>query len=152
MNRIRAVLVGVAAGLSLYVGIDLAGIDLARDYPQVQTVVERVVVEVPAAEAAPVKVQYPAAPKWIKALIAETWPAHARRMAECVAWHESRYTPRAVSPTGDYGLWQINKATWDRTFTWSRIFEPRYNARAAYRISRGGRSWTPWTVYRMGLC
>jgi hypothetical protein len=45
---------------------------------------------------------------------------------------------------GERGLFQIHPVH----FGWldeSRLYEVRYNARAAFRLSRGGRSWEPWT-------
>lgn len=57
--------------------------------------------------------------------------------------------PKAVSPTHDYGLWQINQPAHPTYFKQSgKIFEPGYNAAAAYAISKGGTDWTPWTTYK----
>lgn len=47
----------------------------------------------------------------------------------------------------DRGLWQINSI--HRQFTPSRLFEPAYNASAAYTIS-GGFNWNPWVTYTTG--
>jgi len=40
---------------------------------------------------------------------------------------ESSWNPQAISPTGDYGLMQINKRTWQNHYDWDRILEPEYN-------------------------
>ena len=84
-------------------------------------------------------------------------------MARCIARHESTNRPWAVSPTGDYGLFQINARTWfGRVAVWLGgprgyrrfyvqrrwIFDPLYNAKVAYVISHGGRNWYPWTTLR----
>jgi hypothetical protein len=55
-----------------------------------------------------------------------------------VARCESRLNPRAVSPTGDYGLFHATGA-----FA-ARHFNITYHVRWAYRLSRGGTYWVPW--------
>ncbi len=71
--------------------------------------------------------------------------SHAR-VAYCIAQHESTLDPHAVSPGGgNYGLWQINKV--HRWVDWSRIYDPVYNARCAFRISHGGRDWSAWATH-----
>jgi hypothetical protein len=62
---------------------------------------------------------------------------------------ESVWTPRAVSPTGDYGLFQINR-TWNAE-GWrlgANIFDPVWNTRIAkyFYLTRG---WGDWTCGRM---
>jgi hypothetical protein len=52
--------------------------------------------------------------------------------------------PHARGSLGERGLFQIHPVH----FGWlneRRLYEPRYNARAAFRLSRGGRDWSPWT-------
>jgi hypothetical protein len=61
-----------------------------------------------------------------------------------VAWCESRLDRRALGAAGERGLFQIHPVH----FGWvdeRRLWEPRYNARIALRLSRGGRDWSPWT-------
>ncbi len=58
-----------------------------------------------------------------------------------VAWHESRWRSDAISATGDYGLFQINRATWGARAT----LDPVANTRFAYELSKGGTDWcTHW--------
>lgn len=64
----------------------------------------------------------------------------AIRVARC----ESRLYPRAVGSAGERGLFQIHPVHF-RTFSARRLFEVLYNVRAAFRLSRGGRDWSPWT-------
>lgn len=69
----------------------------------------------------------------------------AIRVARC----ESRLNPRAVSRTGDYGLFQANYSAhhWRGESTASfaaRHFNIRYHVRWAYRLSRSGTYWFPW--------
>lgn len=73
-------------------------------------------------------------------------------VAAAVAMAESGGDPAAE---GDLtlgisrGLWQINVRA-HPDFDAVRLFDPEYNARAAYLVSSHGTSWTPWTNYRNG--
>ena len=49
--------------------------------------------------------------------------------------------------TVDRGLWQINSV--HTQFTTSKLFDPAYNAYAAFQIS-GGSNWFPWATYTNG--
>ena len=63
--------------------------------------------------------------------------------ARRVAWCESRFNARAVGDAGERGLFQIHPVH----FGWlnpRRLFEPLYNARAAFLLSAGGRDWHMW--------
>jgi soluble lytic murein transglycosylase-like protein len=66
--------------------------------------------------------------------IIETHQDIARRLAQdkyrlvCgIIEVESNWNEKAISKTGDYGLMQINKRTWQKHFDWDRILEPEYN-------------------------
>lgn len=66
--------------------------------------------------------------------------AAAVRVARC----ESHLNPRAVGRAGERGIFQIHPVH----FGWARpgrLFEPRWNALVAYRLSRGGTDWGHWT-------
>ena len=54
------------------------------------------------------------------------------------------YDPRAVGRAGERGWFQIHPVhrSW---VDWGRLFDPFYNTRVAYRLSRGGTNWRPWT-------
>jgi hypothetical protein len=71
-------------------------------------------------------------------------PSWAAPVAACIAEHESGGRPWAVSPTNDYGLWQIN-GSHGALATLNALG----NARAAVIISSGGRHWAPWTTRPM---
>lgn len=72
--------------------------------------------------------------------------------ATIVAQAESGGNTLAVSPQGDYGLWQINKIHlpalgYNTTFSDEdprSIFQPFNNARAAIAISGNGKNWGAW--------
>ncbi|WP_367137656.1 type VII secretion target [Saccharothrix sp. HUAS TT1] len=82
-------------------------------------------------------------------------------IAVAVALAESGGDPRAHNPNppdNSYGLWQINMLgsmgpARRREFGLEsnrELFDPQENARAAYKISGDGRSWTPWSTYTNG--
>jgi Lysozyme like domain len=48
------------------------------------------------------------------------------------------------------GLWQINLRAHPE-FNAVSLFDPDYNARAAFAVSRGGTNWTPWSTFNQGL-
>ena len=75
--------------------------------------------------------------------------------ADCITLHEvTDQNPNAVSPTDDWGLFQINRPTWDpdrnplSPFTreqWAHVLEPNVNVwMAAHIYSRSG--WGAWAT------
>jgi LysM repeat protein len=66
-------------------------------------------------------------------------------MAASIAMAESDGNQYALSPTDDYGYWQIN-ASHGALAT----YNPLGNAKAAVEISSNGEDWTPWTTYTSG--
>ena len=71
-------------------------------------------------------------------------PAAAYVAAE-IATAESGGNPRAISPTNDFGLWQING-----THGALASLDPIANAKAAVIISGNGSNWSPWTTFTSG--
>jgi LysM repeat protein len=63
-----------------------------------------------------------------------------------IAVAESGGRQYAVSPTNDYGYWQINGSHGAAEAT----FNPIGNAKAAIAISSNGTDWGPWTTYVTG--
>lgn len=63
-----------------------------------------------------------------------------------IAMAESGGQQYALSPTDDYGYWQINATYWGSLAT----FDPLGNAKAAVQISADGTNWSPWTTYNTG--
>ena len=73
-------------------------------------------------------------------------------LAAAVAMAESGGNANAVGDLylgGSYGLWQINSKAHPQ-FAIASLFDPAYNARAAFEISKGGTDWNPWTTFRTG--
>jgi LysM repeat protein len=66
-------------------------------------------------------------------------------MAASIAMAESGGNPNAISPTNDYGLWQINGSHGAQA-----TLNPQGNAEAAVSISGNGSSWGAWTTYTSG--
>lgn len=85
--------------------------------------------------------------KWI---YAAGFRGHNIREAWTIAMRESNGTNLGPGMSGfnghDYGLFQFNQGAWGRSTWWStaKLLTPEYNARIAYKLSKGGRSWTPW--------
>jgi len=71
--------------------------------------------------------------------------------ARAVALGESGGSATAYNPSGATGLFQIMPATArGYGFDPSRLFEPLYNAVAAFKISSGGTNWSQWSAYTNG--
>jgi LysM repeat protein len=62
-----------------------------------------------------------------------------------IAMAESGGNPNAISPTDDYGLWQINASNGALA-----TLNPLQNARSAVTLSDNGANWAPWTTYQSG--
>ena len=66
-------------------------------------------------------------------------------MAAEIATAESGGNPNAVSPTDDFGLWQINGSHGSMA-----TLDPLGNAHAAISISDDGHDWGAWTTFTSG--
>jgi len=71
-------------------------------------------------------------------------PAAAFMAAE-IAMAESGGDPSAISPTDDFGLWQINGSNGSLA-----TLNPFQNAKSAITLSDNGTDWNPWTTYHSG--
>ena len=67
-------------------------------------------------------------------------------MAAEIAMAESGGNQYALSPTDDYGYWQINASHGPAMATFNALG----NAKAAIAISDDGRDWNAWTTYTSG--
>jgi hypothetical protein len=67
-------------------------------------------------------------------------------IAAQIATAESGGNPDAISPTDDFGLWQINASHGAQA-----TLNPTLNAEAAVSISDDGTNWDPWTTYTSGI-
>ena len=66
--------------------------------------------------------------------------------AAAIAMAESGGDPNAYNTEGSYGLWQIHLVA-HPSYDAQSLFDPTYNARAAFDISSGGTNFKPWTTY-----
>jgi LysM repeat protein len=66
-------------------------------------------------------------------------------MAAEIAMAESSGDPNAISPTDDFGLWQINASNGSLA-----TLNPYENARSAIILSDDGTNWNAWTTYTSG--
>ena len=83
----------------------------------------------------------------LEALRESAGGSHAEAfMAAEIAMAESGGNQYALSPTNDYGYWQINGSHGPAQAT----FNAYGNARAAIAISDDGTNWSPWTTYTSG--
>lgn len=78
------------------------------------------------------------------------FPAALRPVASCIIQRESGGNPSAVSPTRDYGLFQINRAAHKRQFERMygapferKALDARLNGQYAYYLYRQV-GWSPW--------
>lgn len=77
----------------------------------------------------------------------------AVRTALCIVKGESGFNPGAISRTDDWGVFQIHRPTWGRSYDWRRILDPVYGVGVGWAMSSRGRDWTPWTgTYGRGAC
>lgn len=66
-------------------------------------------------------------------------------LAVAVSTAESGRDTTAISPSSDYGLWQINSSNFaSQGLTATTALEAGPNARAAIRMSANGDNWAPW--------
>lgn len=107
---------------------------------------------------------FPPPPRALARVIHRTWHGRGEQTATCLSWAESKYNTlrrrdgASWSATGDHGYWQINYSAHHLNGESEWAFHARMrptaaNARAAYSISQGGRSWAAWTgTYGHGMC
>lgn len=70
----------------------------------------------------------------------QIFPAETWSIGEAIMRAESGLNPNAVSPTNDYGCWQIHD--WE-------LYDPLENTKVAYyKYTHYG--WTPWSVWNSG--
>jgi hypothetical protein len=74
------------------------------------------------------------------------------REAWAIVMRESGGREDAISSTNDYGMFQFNRAAWSGQDWWDskKLLTREYNAKVAYRISRGGKTWYPWDIDGQG--
>lgn len=101
---------------------------------------------------------------WLKGVLHQAgFRGNSLRTAWAIAMKESTGRPNAYNGnvyTGDnsYGLFQINmlgslgpsRRTWFKIKSNKELFNPLTNAKAAYKMSYGGKNWYPWDIDSRG--
>jgi hypothetical protein len=74
------------------------------------------------------------------------------REAWAIAMRESGGNPSSISETGDYGVFQFNKAAHQTAAWWDskKLLTRSYNIGVAFRMSKGGKSWKAWDLSGTG--
>lgn len=74
------------------------------------------------------------------------------RIAWAIAMRESGGRADAISSTGDYGVFQFNKAAHSNQPWWNtaKLLTRDYNIMVAYDMSQGGRTFYPWDIDGQG--
>lgn len=72
--------------------------------------------------------------------------------AWAIAMRESRGNAKSISSTQDYGVFQFNKFTHSSQKWWNvkKLLNAKYNAKIAFEMSRGGKTWYPWGLDGQG--
>ena len=70
------------------------------------------------------------------------------RKAWCVSFYESRHRLNARNGA-NLGPWQINVPAHPWVIARKLTSSWRYSAKVAYRISRRGTDWSPWTTHSL---
>lgn len=93
---------------------------------------------------APAPAPKPCKDRIVNVIKAAGWKGAAARVAYGVAWRESNFHAGHISPSSDYGLFQLNAPTWSGTRYWpAEPLNALSNAKAAYRLWKDT-SWRPW--------
>lgn len=95
------------------------------------------------------KKETPPCKNWlVKALHKTGFRGKNLREAWAIVMRESGGREDAISATGDYGMFQFNKAAHGRQKWWNTelMLTREYNAKIAFKISDGGRTWYPWDI------
>lgn len=88
----------------------------------------------------------------VRTLVGAGFTGPQLRTAWAIVMRESGGNPTSISRTHDYGLFQFNRATWKTQAWWNpkKLLTATYNARIAYTLTDGGRTFYPWDVNGQG--
>lgn len=68
---------------------------------------------------------------------------------QAAAWNAAHPGRPKHGPERSFGLWQINTLA-SPQYDEQRLFEPEYNAHAAFELSQGGKDWRHWGAFTDG--
>ena len=86
---------------------------------------------------------------WLaKSLKKAGFKGNGLRIAWAIAMRESGGRANAISSTGDYGVFQFNRAAHSSQPWWNtaKMLERDYNIMIAYQMSQGGKTFYPWDI------
>lgn len=74
------------------------------------------------------------------------------RIGWAIAMRESGGRANAISSTGDYGVFQFNRAAHSDQPWWNttKLLTRDYNIMVAYNMSQHGKTWYPWDIDGQG--
>lgn len=74
------------------------------------------------------------------------------RIGWAIAMRESGGRADAISSTGDYGVFQFNRAAHSKQPWWNtaKLLTRDYNIMVAYNMSQHGHTWYPWDIDGQG--
>jgi hypothetical protein len=84
----------------------------------------------------------------VKDLKAAGFKGKGLRIAWAIAMRESGGAATHISSTGDYGVFQFNRAAWSDQPWWNthKLLTRKYNIMIAYKISQHGHTFYPWDI------
>ena len=73
-------------------------------------------------------------------------------IAWAIVMRESHGHANEISPTHDYGLFQLNRAAYKNAPWWNakKLLTPGYNAAVAFDLTQGGKTFYPWDISGSG--
>ena len=88
----------------------------------------------------------------VKELKQAGFKGRSLRIAWAIAMRESGGRADAISSTGDYGVFQFNKAAHSDQPWWNtaKLLTRDYNIMVAYDMSQGGKTFYPWDIDGQG--
>lgn len=84
----------------------------------------------------------------VRELVQAGFRGNGLRIAWAIAMRESGGRANAISSTGDYGVFQFNRAAHSDQPWWNttKMLDRDYNIMIAYQMSQGGKTFYPWDI------
>ena len=98
------------------------------------------------------KPKYPCKNFLVRDMIDAGFKGNGLRIGWAIAMRESGGRANAISSTGDYGVFQFNRAAHSNQPWWNtqKLLTRDYNIMVAYEMSQGGKTWYPWDIDGQG--
>jgi hypothetical protein len=94
------------------------------------------------------KPKYPCKNFLVRDMIDAGFKGKGLRIGWAIAMRESGGRADAISSTGDYGVFQFNRAAHSGQPWWNttKLLTRDYNIMVAYEMSQRGKTWYPWDI------